>query len=70
MCRFIELAAEEGEKCAARDRLVCPGIFPDVSGVVSEQNRFWQANQRATQKAYGFWLSNLKYLFFGHKLVY
>jgi hypothetical protein len=58
--RFIELADWEGEKCAQRDPRDCPGI-PDVGGLVRDQNRFWQLNQLAIQKASGFWRSTLKY---------
>lgn len=70
MSQFIELAQEEGVKCAARHTVEYLAIIPDFSGMVHEQNRFWRASQLATQKAYGFWLNNLKYLFFDRRLVH
>ena len=67
--RFIELADEEGEKCAKHAPLVCPPMIPSESRMLREQNRFWQVNLFATQKACRFWLSNLKYVFYGQKLI-
>ncbi len=67
--RFIELADEEGVKCAKHDSLAFPPIIPSISWMMREQNRLWQVNVLATQKACRFWLSNLKYLFSAHKLV-
>jgi hypothetical protein len=68
--RFIELADEEGEKCAKRDPLALITIIPSIGWMLREQNRFWQVNVLATQKACRFWISNLKYLFSGQKLVF
>ena len=69
--RFIDLADDEGAKCAKRDSLadLPTMIMPSVSWMLREQSRLWQANLLATQKACRFWLSNLKYPFSGQKLV-
>jgi hypothetical protein len=67
--RFIDLADDEGAKSAKRDPLALVSIIPSVSWMMREQNRLWQVNLLATQKACRFWLSNLKYLFSGQKLV-
>ena len=67
--RFIDLADDEGAKCAKRDPLALLSIIPSVSWMMREQNRLWQVNLLATQKACRFWLSNMKYLVSGQKLV-
>lgn len=67
--QFIELAEEESKKCVARDPLTFLPIIPSISWMMREQNRLWQVNVLATQKACRFWLSNLKYLFSARKLV-
>ncbi len=68
--RFIELATEESEKCAKRDAHDCLPIVPNLNWLLREQNRYWQVNLLATQKACGFWLTHLNYLFSGQKLAF
>lgn len=67
--RFIDLADDEGAKCAKHDPLALLSLIPSVSWLLREQNRLWQVNLLATQKACRSWLSNMKYLASGHKLV-
>ena len=67
--RFIERADDEGKKGAQRDLLARLPIIPGASWILREQSRLWQANLLASQKAYRFWLSNLRYPFPGQKLV-
>ncbi len=54
---------EEGAKRAKRDLLADVQTIPGESWMLRAQNRFWQANLLATQKACGLWLSNLTYAF-------
>lgn len=67
--RFIELADDEGAKRRKLDPLAVLSLLPSVSWLMREQNRLWQVNLVATQKACRFWLSNIKYLVSGQKLV-
>jgi hypothetical protein len=56
--RFIDLAQDEGEKCAKPDPLGTPLINPDLSWVWRHQNRIAQLNLLAARNTYRLWQAN------------
>lgn len=65
--RLLELAEEEGEKCAERATLGGLSMVPRVGWLLRYQNRMLQLNLFAAKKSYIFWLANWRALVFGQK---
>ena len=65
--RFLDLAEEEGEKCAERAPLAVLSMVPRIGWLLHHQNRMLQLNLFAAKKSYVFWLANWRALFFGQK---
>jgi len=58
--RFIDLAEDEGDKCANREVLAFPLLNPDFSWVWRHQNRIAQLNLLAAQNTFRLWQSSWK----------
>lgn len=65
--RFLDLAEEEGEKCAERAPVGALSLVPRIGWLLRHQNRMLQLNLFAAKKSYIFWLANWRALVFGQK---
>jgi len=61
--RFIDLAQEEGEKCAGFSALTCPRF----NWLRRYQERMWLINLLAAQKSYRLWHTSWTNMITGHK---
>ena len=65
--RFIDLAADEGEKCSEREPLSTALSNPDLGWIWRHQHRIAQLNLLAAQNTYRLWQSNWNMFMASHR---